>query len=416
MVARQVNSSLKRILLLCFAFLIDAACVIAQDYPQWRGLSRDGSASSFRVPKTWPGKLRKDWSVEVGDGYASPIVVGNRVFTFTRQEDDEVLTAISVATGKIEWRATYPAPYKVADPAKAHGAGPKSTPLFFRGKIFAMGISGIVTAFDAATGKIVWQKPAPAEPPFFGAASSPLAEDDRIILHPGNYEPLTAFRASTGDVIWKSTGDGEYASPMVAEFSGVRQVVTVAQENVLGISPVDGSVLWSYPWPAKSGGMHAITPIIHGDNVMVSSYHSGVSAIKPALRDGKWSADVVWHADEVSMFLSNPVLIGDVLFGLSERASGQYFALNARTGKVLWLGKPREATNTAVVKAGELLFLVNDDGELTIAQTHDSKIEPVAKYRVAESATWAQPAISGNRIFVKDLKSITRWTANQGLN
>ena len=110
------------------------------------------------------------------------------------------------------------------------------------------------------------------------------------------------------------------------------------------------------------------------------------------------------------MFLSNPVVIGDVLFGLSERASGQYFALDANNGKVLWLGKPRQATNTAVVKAGDLLFLLNDDGELTIAKTVGGKIDPVARYHVAESATWAQPAISGNRIFVKDLKSITLWT------
>src|SRR6266852_7237512 len=94
----------------------------------------------------------------------------------------------------------------------------------------------------------------------------------------------------------------------------------------------------------------------------------GVTALKPTRRDGKWVVDVVWETKDVSLFLSNPVLIRDTLFGLSERASGQFFTLDARTGKVLWLGPPREATNTAVVKAGNLFLLLNDDGELIVTK------------------------------------------------
>jgi outer membrane protein assembly factor BamB len=394
-------------LLLLFSSI---AAVRAQDYPQWRGLHRDGSASDFHEPKSWPEKLTKRWSVEVGEGYSTPILAGNRILLFTRQGDNEVLTALDAATGKIAWQSKYPAPYKVADPAKAHGPGPKSTPLLFRGKIYTIGISGIVSAFDAADGRLAWQKPVKGEAPFFGAASSPLGDGELIILHPGNYEPLTALDAATGTIKWQSKGEGEYVSPIIVELGGVRQVVTMTQEDVVGVSLTDGSVLWSYPWPSKSGGMHAITPLVYRDTIIVSSYHSGVSAIKPVFHDSKWSADGAWHTDEVSMFLSNPVLIGGVLFGLSERASGQYFGLDAKTGKVLWLGKPREATNTAVAKAGELLFLLNDDGELTVAQTRGGAMEPVANYHVADGATWAQPAISGSRIFVKDLKSLTLWT------
>jgi outer membrane protein assembly factor BamB len=389
-----------------------AVAALAQDYPQWRGSNRDGSASAFIEPKVWPEKLTGRWNVTVGEGYATPILIGEVVYSFTRQQEDEVLTALDAATGKIIWRTVYPAPYNMGAPTKAHGPGPKATPLYHQGKLYTLGISGMVSAFDAPTGKLVWQKPAPSEQPFFGTASSPAADGNLIFFHPGNYAPLTAFDANTGDVKWTSKQDGLYASPMIAELSGIRQIVTMGQQNVMGISLTDGAVLWQYPWAGQGGGMQAITPVIFGDTVLVSSYHSGVTAIKPARRDGKWTVDVAWHTDDVSMFLSNPVLIGDTLFGLSEKAGGQFFGLDAKTGKVLWLGKPREATNTAVAKAGNLLFLLNDNAELIVARSSRTAFEPLLRYNVADSATWAQPAISGNRIFVKDVSTLRLWTIN----
>ena len=136
----------------------------------------------------------------------------------------------------------------------------------------------------------------------------------------------------------------------------------------------------------------------------------GVTALRPTRRAGKWVAELVWETKEVSLFLSNPVVVRDTLFGLSERASGQFFALNARTGKVLWLCPPREATNAAVAKAGNLLFFLHDDGELTVARASQTGFEPLKRYTVADSATWAQPTISGNRMFVKDMTSLALWT------
>jgi hypothetical protein len=106
------------------------------------------------------------------------------------------------------------------------------------------------------------------------------------------------------------------------------------------------------------------------------------------------------------------VIIGDTLFGLSEKARGQFFALDAAGGKVLWLGPPREGQNTAVVKAGSLLLLLNDDAELIVARSSRAGFEPLKRYTVADSATWAQPAVSGNRLFVKDLSSLSLWTLN----
>jgi len=110
------------------------------------------------------------------------------------------------------------------------------------------------------------------------------------------------------------------------------------------------------------------------------------------------------------MYVSNPVVVAGTLFGLSTRARGQFFAVDAKTGRVLWLGQPREAENTALVKTGDLLFLLNDDAELIVAKASRSGFEPIVRYTVADSATWAQPTISGNRIFVKDVTALSLWT------
>jgi outer membrane protein assembly factor BamB len=390
-----------------------AATIAAQrsprDYPQWRGRDRDGSASAFVEPKPWPDHLTLRWKVEVGDGYATPIVVGNCVFAFTRRDGNEVMAALDSATGNELWKTAYPAPYTLISAAAAHGMGPKATPLFYNGKLYSVGNSGIVSAFEAATGRLLWQKPAPSNQETYGASVSPVADNDVVIVHAGDAGLLTALDANTGNVRWRWDGDAPaYASPIVVDVGGMPQVVSVTDRYVVGLSRTDGTLLWQRPSPRL---MH-ISPILHEDTIIVSGRSDGLTAFRPIRRDGTWTTEVVWETKEVSIFLSNPVLVDDLMFGLSERASGQFFALDAKTGKVLWLGPPRQATNTAVVKAGRLLFLLNDNGELIVARGSRSGLEFVKQYVVSESATWAQPAISGNRVLVKDVSSLALWTVN----
>jgi hypothetical protein len=384
----------------------------AQDYPQWRGRNRDGSASAFIAPKTWPEKLTRRWKVEVGEGYATPIVVGGKVYVFTRRNGSETLLALNAANGKIVWQTGYPAPpLAKGSVAAKHGDGPKATPLFHQGKVYTLGLSGIVSAFDAASGKLVWQKPAPPEAPYFGMAVSPLGDKDLVIVHPGSHGPLTAFEAKTGAVKWTAPGDSAWASPIIVELGGTRQVVSMTQKSIISVAVADGSLLWEHPWKS-SGTASTMTPIVYGDTLIIASQKMPVAALRPTVRDGKWQTEVVWENKDVSLFMSNPVLVGDTLYGMSEKSSGQFFALDARTGKTLWLGQPREATNTAIVKAGEWLFLLNDDAELIVARSSRNSFEPLKRYTVADSATWAQPAISGRRIFIKDVASLTLWTLN----
>jgi outer membrane protein assembly factor BamB len=242
-------------------------------------------------------------------------------------------------------------------------------------------------------------------------AISPLADQNLIIVHPGDFGPLTAFDAITGVVKWKAKGDSAWASPIIVELGGVRQVVSMTQQGVISVALADGALLWELPWKS-SGTASTMTPIVYGDLLIIASQKMPVAALRPTQRDGKWQTEVVWENKDVSLFMSNPVLIGDTLYGMSEKSSGQFFTLDARTGKTLWLGQPREATNTAIVKAGELLFLLNDNAELIVARGSRNGFEPLKRYTVADSATWAQPAISLQRIFIKDVSSLALWTLN----
>ena len=393
------------------ACAVTAAAQSSQDYPQWRGPNRDGAASAFAEPTSWPDTLTRRWKVDVGEGYATPIIIADTVYVFTRRNGTEVMTALEARTGKERWHTSYPAPYAPDTPAAAHGVGPKATPLFHSGKLYTLGITGIVSAFDASTGTLAWQTPAAREHPSYGTAVSPVGEKNLIIVHPGNHGALTAFDANTGEIKWAGTDRGAYASPIIVELGGIRQVVTMTQESVLGVSLSDGTRLWEYPWTSRATPS-AITPILYDDTLIVSSQAMGVTALKPTRRGDKWVVDLVWATKDVSLFLSNPVVVGDTVFGLSEKARGQFFALDAKSGKVLWLGPPRQASNTAIVKAGNLLLLLNDDAELIVAKSSRTGFEPLKRYTVADSATWAQPAVSGNRIFVKEVTSLSLWTVN----
>ena len=143
--------------------LLLAGNVMAQDWTQWRGQNRDGALASFTEPRAWPEQLTQRWKVEVGLGYATPLVVGDRIYLFSRQEENEVMSALDATSGKVLWKTGYPAPFTMHSSAVPHGKGPKSTPVFANGKLYSIGMIGTVTAFDAATGKLTYLGSTPTE-------------------------------------------------------------------------------------------------------------------------------------------------------------------------------------------------------------------------------------------------------------
>ena len=388
----------------------------SSDYTQWRGPNRDGgAAASFAAPAAWPERLTQKWKVPVGLGYATPLLVGNRIYLFSRQGDNEVMSALDPDSGKVIWQTGYPATFTMNAAAAKHGQGPKSTPVFSNGKLYSIGMTGIVTAFDASTGKQLWQKPGSSIVPMFTSHSfSPLVERGLVIFHVGghNQGALTAFDVNTGEVKWSWSGDGPgYGSPIVAELGGTRQLVTITQGKIVSVDPATGMVLWERPF-VSSNFTNAVTPVVYGQTLIVSGNGGPTIAFSVKKQINQWVTENVWENADVPYRLSNSVLVGDVLFGLSSKNSGQYFSVDAKTGKTLWTSEPRQAGNAAIVRAGDVVLSLQDDGQLVVFRSSATAFEPVHRYMVAESETWTQPTVSGNRIFVKDVSNLALWTLN----
>jgi outer membrane protein assembly factor BamB len=402
--------SITRMCAICFMLL--GICVSAQDWPQWRGPNRDGVVASFREPSAWPEALKQQWKIEVGLGYATPLIVGERVYLFTRQNEEEVMRALDAASGKELWRTSYAAPFDMVRATARHGAGPKSTPTYANGRLFSLGMTNIVTAFDAATGKQLWQKPATKAQPMYHTAMSPIVDGNVMIVHvggPGD-AALTAFDVATGNVRWAWTGDSPaYGSPIVVDLGGTRQVVTFTHQYLIGVAVASGELLWRRPFKTPSDTTSQ-TPIVFRDMIIQNGRDNGVTAFRVARGEGGWTTHDVWQTKEVSLYMTNGVVVDGVLYGLSHLNAGQYFALDLATGAVLWKSEPRQAENAGMVRAADTIFALEDDGEMVVMKASRTGMNVVRRYDLADSQTWAQPAISGGRVYVKDVAHLTLWT------
>jgi outer membrane protein assembly factor BamB len=397
---------------LVFGLLISSSVSMAQDWPQWRGPHRDGLVSGFTAPNVWPEKLTTVWKVPVGIGHSSPLIVGRRVFLLSRQEDNEVVSCFDLETGKQIWRDAYPTPYEMNPAAVSHGKGPKSTPVVYNDKLYTFGISGILSCYDTASGKLQWRKEFSkqfkATSPSYGSATSPVVHNGVLIVHVGSEGSgaLTAFDAQTGEVKWSWKGDGPgYASPIIVEIGGTSQVVTQTQKSISGFSEATGELLWQIPFETEYL-QNIVTPAVYKQTLIFSGIDKGTMAVR-AIKDGtKWRTEQVWKNTEVSMYMSSPVVSGDYVFGFSHKRKGQFFCLDARTGQLSWASKGREGDNAVVLAAGQYLLLLTDGAELIVARTDPKQFEIVKKYSVAQSPTWAHPAITGNRVLIKDATTL----------
>jgi outer membrane protein assembly factor BamB len=330
----------------------------------------------------------------------------------TRQGERETVSAFDLEWGKQIWQDAYDAPYRMNPAARAHGPGPKSTPLIIDGRVFTLGIGGVLSAYDARSGQRLWRTDPPATLPLYGTGMSPAADGGRVIAHMGGHDKgaLTAFDGATGRVLWRWAGDGPgYASPIVAEIHGTRQVVTLTQKFLVGIGASDGRLLWRVPFQT-SYDQNTITPIVLGDIVIYSGLDQGATAVRVRQQSGKWTTEPVWRNEQVSMYMSTPSVSDVAIFGLANRNSGQFVALDRATGKTLWTTKGREGENASIVRAGSWLLLFTTNAEMIVARASATAYDEVRRYTIAESAVWAHPAVVRDRIVVKDVEKLTAWS------
>ena len=381
----------------------------AQEWPQWRGPNRDGIAVSFPAPQAWPEKLRLKWKVEIGEGHSSPLVSGGRIYLHSRQGEREVVSCLQPENGKVVWRQTYPAPYRVTPVAASHGSGVKSTPAIADNRICTLGISGVLGCFDAQTGTPLWRQSFPA--PEYGTAMSPVLDQGLLIAHVGDRGSgaLTAFDARTGAVKWSWKGDGPaYASPIVVELAGARQVVTQTRRFIVSVAASTGELLWRIPF-TTAFDQNSVTTVLHRDVLIFSGLRQGIMGVRVSRRGASFTAETAWRNEDISLYMSSPVAAGDAAFGITNRNSGQFFALDPRTGSVLWTSEGRQGENAAIIAAGPVLWLLTTEGTLIVAGRNTRAWQPLGRYTVAGSPTWAHPAPLGNGLLVKDATTLARW-------
>lgn len=396
--------------------LLIAGLLSGADWPEWRGPHRDGVITG--EPSAWPEKLNLKWKITVGEGHASPILAGASVYVFTRLNGEETVTSLDPASGKLRWQQHYAAPYQVNPAAAGHGQGPKSTPLYSNGKVYTLGINGILSSFDSETGKLRWRKDFVQQykegAPDFGTAMSPVIDGGLLIAHVGGTKlgALTAFDASTGDIKWTWGGDSPaYASPIVVALDGVRQVVTQSKSNIVSVAVATGKLLWSIPFKTEYD-QNIVTPVLYKDTLIFSGIDKGVFAVRVTHAGDKWSTQTIWQNKDVSMYMNSPVLAGDLLFGFSHLKKGQLFCLDARTGATQWTGSPRGGDNAAMLASSSTLFALTPDAQLLVAKPTPKGLGEIRRYEVADSPTWAHPVVLADGFLIKDAKALARWSVN----
>jgi outer membrane protein assembly factor BamB len=211
-------------------------------------------------------------------------------------------------------------------------------------------------------------------------------------------------------VKWRWNGDGPaYASPIVVDLAGRRQVITETQTNIVGVSADTGQLLWKIPFTTEYV-QNIPTPLLYRDTVILSGLEKGIFAVRPTVNEGKWTAQTVWRNADVSLYMSSPVLGGDLIFGFSHYKKGQFFCLDARTGATRWTSPPRQGDNAAVLIAGASLILLKDSAELVIAKADGKGYEPLRTYAASDSPTWAHPLVLRDGVVIKAATTLTFWS------
>jgi outer membrane protein assembly factor BamB len=392
--------------------LASAARVVAQDWPQWRGPDRDGKVTGFTAPQTWPAALVEKWKKTVGPGDATPALVGDRLYVFARQGDEEVTLCLAAGNGKELWKDHYAA-QAVTGAASRH-PGPRSSPAVAEGKVVTLGVGGVLSCLDAATGKLVWRKdPFPKVVPQFFTAMSPMIVDGMAIAQLGGRGngAILAYDLASGDEKWRWDAEGpEYASPVLLTVGGTQQIVTLTEKSIVGVGLPDGKLLWQLPFVPGRMAYNAATPIVDGQTVIYTGKGRGTKAVRIEKQGDGFAPKELWSNPEVAPQFNTPVLKDGLLFGLSDR--GNLFCLNAQNGQTAWVGAESHGRGgfAAIVDVGSCLVALPSTSELIAFKPSGKQYEELARIKVAETATYAHPVIAGGRIFVRDQDAVTLWT------
>lgn len=389
-----------------------ATTVLAADWPQWLGPKRDGSTSESVEP--WKGELKPIWSAEVGLGFSSPVVSSGRVYVHARVSDKnrEEMTAFDAKTGKELWRTGYErSPYN-----SVLNTGPQATPVVAGGKVYAYGITGMLSCFDAESGSLVWQvdalKQFKQSAPRFGVCCSPVVVGNRVIVAVGGQgSAVVAFDTKAGEVAWESLDEAaNTSSPLVIATKGqpVPDVVFMTRLRVVGLNPLDGSVNWEYSLPFQPSGT-APTPILAGDTLFTSTMDNGTTGIK-LKADDEVTPERLWQSKDLSGYFSTGVAAKDRLFlvtnVLNPIPRADLVCVELNTGKEVWKKEAVGYFHFGMIRTGNgKLIVLSDEGTLKLLDAEADEYRELCSAKVCEG-TLVTPTFADGYLYVRDAEKV----------
>jgi outer membrane protein assembly factor BamB len=390
------------------------AATINSDWPGFRGPDRDGV---YREPirLSWEG-LTPMWKKTVGGGRASFAIGGGRAFTIEQRQRNEVVVAYDVMTGKELWTNAWPERFSQW---MGGGEGPRATPAWADGHVFALGARGELRSLDAETGKVVWRTniltDAGARNLRWGMAGSPLIAGDAVVVQPGGTggKSVAAYDRRTGKRLWSALDDKQaYVSPMQVTLLGVSQYLVVTAERLVGLSLDHRAVLWEFPWSTDHDAS-AAQPIVVGDNRVFysSGYGTGAVVVELTKEADKFGVREVWRNIRMKNRQSSSVLHKGFIYGLDE---GILACVDVATGELKWKGG--RYRHGQLLLAGDHLVIVTEDGELVLVAASPEKLQEVARVPGIEGETWNSPALAGGILLVRNTQEMAAFDLRPGAN
>jgi outer membrane protein assembly factor BamB len=378
---------------------------IATDWPQYLGPNRNGTYPGPPLLEAWgPSGPKVVWRKQVGQAFAGPAVVQNRVLLFHRVGNEEVLEALDAKTGASIWRYAYPTTYR---DDFGFDEGPRAVPVVADGIVYTFGAQGQLHAVDFAKGTRVWSedtmKRFNVPKGYFGAGGSPLVEGGRVIANIGGDKAgVVAFDAKTGKVVWTATDDdASYSSGIAATIAGRRSAIFLTRDNLIGLDPATGTIQFQRRWRARiAASVNAATPLVVGDSIFVSAqYGPGAGVLRV---DGSKLIDV-WASDEaLSNHYATSVYHDGYLYGYHGRQEfgPSLRAVEFKTGAVKWSQDQFRAGS--ITLAGDRLLIMREGGEMILAPASPQAFKPLARAQVLPGVVRPLPAIADGFVYVRN--------------
>ena len=370
-------------------------------WTEFRGPGRAGRYDETPILTKWPdGGLRQLWREPVGEGYSSFSIADGRVFTIEKRRNQEATVAYDLETGRELWTNIAGVEF-----VEEMGNGPRSTPTWDEGRLYALGGTGELRCIDSRTGKLIWSRDTLSDNGArnlqWGQAISPLIVDNKVVVQPGGSpgRSVVAYNKLTGAPIWKALDDRQaYTSPMLAELAGRRQILVVSATRVAGLAIEDGALLWQYPWNTDMG-INVSQPLIvdKGHFFISAGYGKGCAMVEIAQTGSEFTARKVWENNVMKNKFNSSVLHDGYVYGLDE---GILSCLKVDTGERKW--KDGRYGYGQVVLAGDHLIIMTDKGDLVLVKANPEKLEEVAKFSALEGRCWNYPALAAGRLLVRN--------------